>query len=70
MSTPSKYGPSRGELKFRIAISVAGLALMGAAIGTRGVPSGPALFEVVGLATVFFGGTLVLSVRRLIQMGR
>lgn len=62
----SKYGPTVGELRFRIAVSVAGLAFMGFAVWYRGIPRGPALVEVVGLATLFFGGTLVLSVRRLI----
>lgn len=63
-----KYGPTRGELQFRIAVSILGLAFMGAGVWYRGIPQGPALVEVVGLGTVFFGGTLVLSVRRLILL--
>ncbi len=64
----NKYGPTRGELTLRIVVSILGLGFMGAAIWVRGIPEGPALVEVVGLAGVFFGGTLVLSVRRLIAM--
>jgi xanthosine utilization system XapX-like protein len=64
----NKYGPTRGELKFRIVVSMLGLAFMGFAVWYRGIPDGPALVEVVGLAGVFFGGTLVLSVRRLMKM--
>jgi hypothetical protein len=66
----NKFGPTRGELKFRIVVSILGLAFMGFAIWHRGIPDGPALVEVVGLAGVFFGGTLVLSVRRLIQVNK
>jgi hypothetical protein len=68
MAELSKYGPTRGELQFRIAVAILGLGFMGFALWMRGVPSGPALVEVVGLATVFFGGTLILSVRRLIRL--
>lgn len=64
----NKYGPTRGELQFRIVVSILGLCLMGFALWYRGVPDGPALVEVVGLASVFFGGTLILSVRRLIKV--
>ena len=64
----TKYGPTRGELKFRIIVSILGLALMVFALWYRGIPRGPALVEVVGLATVFFGGTLILSVRRMMKM--
>ncbi|MDU8910222.1 hypothetical protein [Aestuariicoccus sp. MJ-SS9] len=55
----SKFGPTRGELKIRLAISVVGLALLIAAIAIRGWPRGPALVEVVGVAGLFFGGSAV-----------
>jgi len=60
-----KFGPSRNELKLRLAISLAGLGLMAAALAMHGIPSGPALVEVVGIAGVFFGATAVLSAWRL-----
>lgn len=63
----NKYGPTRGELKFRIMVSILGLGLMGFAVWYRGIPHGPALVEVVGLASVFFGGTLIFSVRQLLK---
>ncbi len=52
-----KYGPSRGELWFRLVVSILGFAFMVAAVAYRGMPSGPAIVEVVGIAGVFFGGT-------------
>lgn len=64
----NKFGPTVGELRFRIAVSLAGLALLGFAVWYRGIPEGPALVEVVGLGAVFFGGTLILSVRRLTHL--
>lgn len=63
----SEYGPSRGELWFRIAIAVLGLCLIAYVVGVRGLPSGPALVEVVGIGGLFFGGTLFFAVRRLMR---
>jgi hypothetical protein len=62
-----KFGPTRGELIFRSVFSVFGLAFMGVAIWLRGVPEGPGLVEVVGVAVALFGGTLCLSIWRLIK---
>ena len=56
----SKYGPTRGEHIF-------GLACIGVLLAVRGVPKGPGLVEVVGIAGAFFGGTLVLSARALLR---
>lgn len=57
----SKFGPTRGELKFRLLVSLGGLVLMVTALAYRGIPQGPALVEVVGIAGLFFGGTTVYS---------
>jgi xanthosine utilization system XapX-like protein len=65
-----KYGPSRGELKFRLAASLAGLALMIVALVYRGLPAGPALVEVMGIAGLFFGGTAIWSGWRLMTRDR
>jgi hypothetical protein len=62
-----KYGPSRSEIKFRLWASLAGLAFLLAALLLRGVPSGPAMFEVVGIAGAFFGGTFIWSLHKLRQ---
>lgn len=62
---PHGFGPSRGELKFRLGISLAGFALMVFALVYRGIPDGPALVEVVGIAGLFFGGSAVWSAVRL-----
>ena len=61
-----KYGPTRGELKLRLAISVFGLGLMGVALLTRGF-GGIAMVEVVLIAGAFFGGTAVLSAMALVR---
>ena len=65
----NRFGPSRGELKFRLAASCVGLCLMMAALFLRGVPTGPAFVEVVGIAGAFFGGTAVWSLYRLYRSG-
>jgi len=52
------FGPSRSELWFRLLASIAGLAFMVIAVSIRGV-SGMASVEVVGLSSIFFGGTAV-----------
>mgnify|MGYP000550012972 CR=1 FL=1 len=63
----SKYGPTRGEWIFRLAFSVAGLVMIGVLIAIRGVPKGPGLVEVVGIAGVFFAGTAVMAIRALLR---
>jgi xanthosine utilization system XapX-like protein len=57
--------PPRPELWFRLAFSVAGLALLGVAVAVRGVSSAPALVEVVGIAGAFFGGTATWAIWKL-----
>ncbi|SEK61932.1 hypothetical protein LVO79_00555 [Roseivivax marinus] len=58
-------GPSRGELWFRLGISLAGLALLAAAIAVRGWPRGGAMLEIAGIAGAFFGISAIVSARRL-----
>ncbi len=62
-----KYGPTRGELVFRACFSVVGLCALAAAVVLRGLPEGPGLIEVVGVAGALFGGTLVLSLWKLLK---
>lgn len=62
-----KYGPSRGELLFRLALSVVGLSGVAAALIYRGLPSGPGGWEAIGISTVFFGGTTAWSLWKLIR---
>lgn len=61
----SKFGTPRSEIMFRLYISIAGLALLIGAIAYRGMPSGPAMFEVTGIAGTFFGGTFIWSILKL-----
>ena len=70
MTEMSKFGPSRSEIRFRLFASVAGLAMLIAAVAIRGIPRGPAMFEVVGIAGAFFGGTLIWSLLKLRQMNK
>ncbi|MCV3271764.1 hypothetical protein [Roseobacter sinensis] len=63
----NRYGPGRKELKFRLYVSIAGLAFMAAAIAYRGMPQGPAMFETIGIAGAFFGGTFLWSLKKLIR---
>ncbi|TAG25499.1 MAG: hypothetical protein EAZ40_05665 [Rhodobacterales bacterium] len=64
---PYRYGPTRGELWFWLWVSACGLALMAFALAFRGLPSGPALAEVVGVAGLVFGYLGLRSVKRLIR---
>lgn len=57
----------RGELWFRVWFSLAGLGLLVAVIVIRGWPRGPALVEVIGVAGLFFGGTLAWSLYQLFR---
>ncbi len=64
---PRKYGPTRGELVFRLVFSLAALALLGLGIALVGVPSGPAFVEIMLFGGVFLAGSAVWSARRLIK---
>ena len=63
----NKYGPSRKELWFRLTVSAGGLAFLGVALWVRGIPSGPALVEVVGIAGALFGGTFAWAGWKLLK---
>jgi hypothetical protein len=58
-------GPSRGEHKIRLAISLAGLAVMAATLAIQGVGNAAAMVEVIGIAGLFIGASAVLSARHL-----
>lgn len=64
---PRKFGPTRGELWFRLGFSLCGLVLLAVAVAVRGFPAGPAMVEVGGIAGLFLGGTAIWSARRLIR---
>ncbi len=59
-----KYGPTKSELRFRIGFSLIGLAMVVFALWWRGLPTAPAGFEAIIMATVFFIGTLGWSLYR------
>lgn len=62
----SRYGPTRGELKLRLAISLFGLALLIGAYATNGI-GGIASLEIGLIGGAFFGGSAIWSARRLRQ---
>jgi xanthosine utilization system XapX-like protein len=64
---PYRFGPTRGELWVWLWVSAGGLGLMLFAVVSRGLPTGPALVEVVGIATLLFGYLAARSVKRLIR---
>lgn len=66
----SAFGPSRKELWFRLCVGLGGMAFVGVALWIRGIPSGPALVEVIGFGGLFFAGTVGLSGYRLWKMRR
>ena len=65
----NKYGPTRGEHLFRLIFSLFGLGCIGVLFAVHGVPRGPGLVEVVGIAGAFFGGSAVWSARALLRKG-
>lgn len=64
---PWRFAPSRGELWFWLWASLGGFGLLAVALGVRGSPQGPAIAEVVGLATLVFGYLGGRSVKRLVR---
>lgn len=63
----NKFGPSASDLKFRLACSVIGLAMTVAALIYRGLPTGPGGWEAIGLAVLFFGGTMIWTGIKLVR---
>jgi hypothetical protein len=63
---PPKFGPSRGELKLRLAISLGGLGLLIAAYASNGI-GGIASLEIAIIGTGFFGGSAIWSAMRLLR---
>lgn len=63
----NKFGPTSGDLKFRLAFSVIGLAMTAGALVYRGLPTGPGGWEAIGLAILFFGGTLIWTIVKLVR---
>lgn len=64
---PFRYGPTRGELKFWLVVSIAGLAFLIYAFTVRGLPQSAALVELVGLPLIAFGYLGGRSIKRLIR---
>ena len=64
---PWRFGPTRGELWFWLWFSLGGLALMAVALLRNGLPSGPAMVEVVVMGGIVFGYLGRRSVKRLIR---
>jgi hypothetical protein len=62
----SRFGPTRSELKLRLVISVAGLALLIGAYATHGI-GGIASLEIAIIGGAFFGGSAIWSARRLLK---
>lgn len=60
-----KFGPTRGELRFRLILSGLGLAAIAGALAYRGVPTSAGGWEAIGIATLFFGGTFLYTLRKL-----
>lgn len=61
----SKYGPTRSDLRFRLAFSAVGLALTTVALLRHGVPTTAGGWEAIAIAALFFGGTLIWTLRKL-----
>ena len=64
---PYRFGPTRGELWVWLCLSAGGLGFLALAVFLRGLPSGPALAEVVGLALLVFGYLGGRSIKRLLR---
>ena len=62
----SRFGPTRGEHKLRLAISLAGLALLIGAYAMNGI-SGIASLEIAIIGGAFFGGSALWSARHLLK---
>ncbi len=60
----NRFGPTRGELKLRLVISLCGLALLTGAYATNGI-GGIASLEIALFGGAFFAGSALHSAWRL-----
>lgn len=59
-----RFGPTRGELKLRLAISIGGMTLLIGAYAINGI-GGIASLEIGLIGTAFFGGSALWCLHRL-----
>jgi predicted anti-sigma-YlaC factor YlaD len=64
-----KFGPGRGELKFRLVVGILGLGMTFFALWRHGI-AGMASAEIGLIATAFFGGTAGFAARDLLRLHR
>lgn len=62
-----KYGPTKAELKFRCVVGSVGLMMVAGALAYRGLPTSAGGWEAIAIGTLFFGGTLAWSIRKLLR---
>ncbi len=67
MEQKPHFGPTRGELWFRVVVSLAGLGLVAVMLAVRGIPTGPGLVEALGIPLLLFGGTALSAGRKLFR---
>lgn len=60
----NRFGPSRAELKLRLVLSLAGIALLTAAYASGGI-GGIASLEIAIIGGAFFGGSALWSAWKL-----
>ena len=70
MSATLPRQPDRTDLRLRVAISVLGLALLGVGLSRHGIANAAALSEVLAVAGLVFGVTLVRALRALARARR
>jgi hypothetical protein len=64
---PWRHGPTRGELWFWLWLSLGGFLLAAVALLRNGLPTGPAIVEVLVMVAVVFGYLGGRSIKRLIR---
>ena len=67
MEQKPHFGPTRGQLWFRVVVSLAGVGLVAVMVVVRGIPTGPGLVEALGIPLLLFGGTALWSGRKLFR---
>ncbi|MXQ09356.1 hypothetical protein GQ651_16035 [Alphaproteobacteria bacterium GH1-50] len=61
----SRYGPTKGEHRFRLVASLLALVLFGIAAWTRGIALNIVTVELGVITIAFFGGSALWSARAL-----
>ena len=57
------FGPTRGEILFRLTVSLLALVMLAVAVSLRGIPGDTTIAQALGLAAIFLASSTYWNLR-------